>query len=945
MKRAIETNFECTGLKVVKLELKVNPKNYLLIIPCCEDKILSDISKPAFNCYDGQFYKLLKYYFRNNSRPQNLMIYIVSGKYGLIPEDFPILPYDLKLTEEMAKEINAETIRRATLIQPIPDEIFINLGQEYMPAIKGIEEVFPNAKFVYPKKGDIGFRKHYMKNWLDSIFHSPEFVKYMAGFEINTLNKQITTNYMTEELNMQKGKSNCFIGVGAGSESNFTRNGNKNISLEDVEKWRADNRNTDVYSTCFQYTSENPDAGDIVGNFVMDFDDPEKLEDVKAEVLRVIDYLQKTLNIPYNSIRAYFSGRKGFHLEVPFEVLGVEICADLHTKFKRFALYFKKELNLKYLDTKIYDRKRLIRLPNSKHGKTGLYKIPLKYFELSVNNISEIQELAQNPKAEISVDRVLSYEAKQLFDSVSKIIPYMQAEPSVIKNELCPAMKKILKDGVVEGSRNAVCWKLAAALRKTGCTKEQVDQELRQWAIKCTPAYPQENISNVVDNAFKTDYKIGCNDEVIKPYCDYVESRRSCPYFKPNKIPDSNDPIKIVDIKTQQNKTLKSKPQVALNIEKVIPEGPNFIRQYLDYASPMTDAPIEYHLCGGLANIAMALKRNVFFRLGGQHIYPNVYIAILGDSTLTRKSTALRISSNLMESVNNAILLPNDFSPEALIDTLTTRPQGMFYWYEFATMMDILDRQYMNGAKAMFTELYDCPPRFERILKKQTFLIQDPFISIFTASTLNWFVNRITEGDILGGFLARFIFVPVLYRVELRAFPQHEDIRAKESLVAHLTHVSTISGEMTLSPEARAKYEAWYQTFMEKARNSNSELLGPFYGRLATTFFKIAMCLQIAVNEQLVISLETMDKACNFVDWLADNLNILMLSEVSFSKGEKDRKRIAKMIREHSGITRSKLLQNSNLSAQQLDDALRTLKESEQVTEHPEGRRTLYYAA
>ena len=174
MSNEIETDFECKGLKVIKLKAPEVSKNRLLITECSGEKIQSIDPIEAFQCYDGKIFKIIKNFFRDNGRPDNLMIYILSAKYGLIPEKLPILPYDMKLNKNMAVTMNAETIELLKKIQPVPDEIYINLSKKYMPAITGIKEVFPNAIFVYPEFGDIGFRQRDLKAWLKSINYKPE---------------------------------------------------------------------------------------------------------------------------------------------------------------------------------------------------------------------------------------------------------------------------------------------------------------------------------------------------------------------------------------------------------------------------------------------------------------------------------------------------------------------------------------------------------------------------------------------------------------------------------------------------------------------------------------------------------------------------------------------------------------------------------------------------
>jgi len=48
-------------------------------------------------------------------------------------------------------------------------EIFVNLGKEYMIAIKGFEKFIPSSTEIIIAEGGIGRKMKQMKNWLISI--------------------------------------------------------------------------------------------------------------------------------------------------------------------------------------------------------------------------------------------------------------------------------------------------------------------------------------------------------------------------------------------------------------------------------------------------------------------------------------------------------------------------------------------------------------------------------------------------------------------------------------------------------------------------------------------------------------------------------------------------------------------------------------------------------
>jgi hypothetical protein len=99
--------------------------------------------------------------------PPGLRIKILSAKHGLIDATTLIEPYDLRLDKLTAKKINEKTLEQLKTIQN-PISVFVNLGQDYLPAVNGIEKVFPQSKITFAK-GPIGMKMKSMKHWLGQL--------------------------------------------------------------------------------------------------------------------------------------------------------------------------------------------------------------------------------------------------------------------------------------------------------------------------------------------------------------------------------------------------------------------------------------------------------------------------------------------------------------------------------------------------------------------------------------------------------------------------------------------------------------------------------------------------------------------------------------------------------------------------------------------------------
>lgn len=128
----------------------------------------------------------------------------------------------------------------------------------------------------------------------------------------------------------------------------------------------------------------------VTDTLVFDFDIPKNtdmtLEDVKADTLEVINRL-KTNGFDESDLQLTFSGSKGFGVAVKLDEY---LSPDEH---KRIAK--KLAEGLKSWDSKVYNSNRILRVPLTRHQKSGLYKMPLDSAELQ-ESIESIQELSKD---------------------------------------------------------------------------------------------------------------------------------------------------------------------------------------------------------------------------------------------------------------------------------------------------------------------------------------------------------------------------------------------------------------------------------------------------------------------------------------------------------------------------------------------------------------------
>ena len=148
---------------------QVSGTGHLLIIQCSKTKIEEPVfgEAPAFEIYNGPYYKSLRKFLRENGWPPGLMVKIISAKHIIIDATELIRIYDKRMDKEQAEEINSEVLEYLKGFGA-PASVFINLGKDYMPAVDNIDALFPSAKITHAN-GGIGQKTKEMKQWLHDL--------------------------------------------------------------------------------------------------------------------------------------------------------------------------------------------------------------------------------------------------------------------------------------------------------------------------------------------------------------------------------------------------------------------------------------------------------------------------------------------------------------------------------------------------------------------------------------------------------------------------------------------------------------------------------------------------------------------------------------------------------------------------------------------------------
>lgn len=358
---------------------------------------------------------------------------------------------------------------------------------------------------------------------------------------------------------------------------------------------------------------------------------------------------------------------------------------------------------------------------------------------------------------------------------------------------------------------------------------------------------------------------------------------------------------------------------------------PGLLQLYEDYWSPTTDAPRVYHIASGLTVLSTIIGGRVYLPFGGDRIRPNLWSLLLGPSSFFRKTSCLNKARKTISRLHDQYgahspLLPDEFSREALLRRLGERSQGLLTFSEFSGALAVFGRDYMAGTRELLADLYDSPELYTRVVGNQECTLREVCLSILAASQTDWFLEKVKQADIRGGFLARFTFWPAARKATFLALPPPPDEQVGEKLMTGLNELRGIGGAAMLTPEVVRFYGAWLEDHeRELQRTSRIADMSVFWSRLSITTLKFALLLQLATDRNTTIGADSLHRAIALTEALKNALRWLFESELAFTEDMRNRQKILRTVQRRPGIGRRELLRSSSLLLTKLEPIIRTL--------------------
>lgn len=285
----------------------------------------------------------------------------------------------------------------------------------------------------------------------------------------------------------------------------------------------------------------------------------------------------------------------------------------------------------------------------------------------------------------------------------------------------------------------------------------------------------------------------------------------------------------------------------------------SWLSLYVRSMALLTDAPLSYHEICGLMLLSMASPGARVYGLRGhpRGLRLNLYATLVGESTLSRKSTCLRY----METVFNEVIgeehvMPAPASSTALLEELSSRPDqaSLLLYDEFAGFLEKVTKGSggMDDIRQKLMEMYDRDNHSYKRASKMSggkrvadrFDIRGAYLCMMGAATPA-FVDPQFIKYMQDGFLPRIIWVwPDLAPERSEAFGTEIGIPNLKQLVAGLQFIRSIcrySTRVAVPIPTREILEGFFSELEEDITAGNMpDGVAAAYGRATAHTVKIA---------------------------------------------------------------------------------------------------------
>lgn len=328
------------------------------------------------------------------------------------------------------------------------------------------------------------------------------------------------------------------------------------------------------------------------------------------------------------------------------------------------------------------------------------------------------------------------------------------------------------------------------------------------------------------------------------------------------------------------------------------------------------ESPLLFWRWSAISAISAVVKDQIWIDRYLYKLYPNIYVMLHAESGL-KKGPPVSMANKLVSSINNTKIISGRSSIQGILKemgTARTVPGGKVEAHSTAFICSSeLSSSIVDDpvAAKILTDLYDRQYRsgdWASLLKMETFKLNNPTITMLTATNDAMSQEFFSKSAIQGGYFARtfIIYETVENRsnalmIPPKHIPDYKDssnylkelslLRGefistgslKESDIFHIPYKDPTTGETGYLSDVGNIYQQWYDEFKSTIKVQEVKDNTGTLNRFGDSVLKVAMLLSLAREAKLQIDIESMNEAIEICEKLVGNMRRTTLGKQGIS--------------------------------------------------------------
>lgn len=390
----------------------------------------------------------------------------------------------------------------------------------------------------------------------------------------------------------------------------------------------------------------------------------------------------------------------------------------------------------------------------------------------------------------------------------------------------------------------------------------------------------------------------------------------------------------------------------------------DWLETYCTIYTEETESAKIYHKWVGMSMIAAVLRKKVRLKFGRFKVYPNLYVVLVGEPGVARKTQAISYGTKLLREVPGIATSADTTTPEAFLQDIELSAEdsqmadGTVLKH---SSISVLSREFESflGQKrdntkmlVLLTALYDVEEIPHKYRTKGAGSNAPPavYLNLLAATTPDSLASSLPPTAIGGGLTSRMVFVWAAGKYKKVPIPEDPPEEVVKNLIHDLTIISRIAGDYEFSPICKKQWYKWYYQFEEQDPNRicKDPAFGGWYSRKAMIILKIAQIISASRNGNMILEWNIIEEATHLLEE-AERSMANTFSAVGRSDISVDVDTVQTIIKKYKCISEKDLLQVvwRDIDSRKFDNVVETLRRSGVIRRDykgPKGETGVWYS-